>query len=218
VINSLGGEQNNVVFMGRRSFRMEIAGGSGSNELAIPMSASSVPTARIFASDRERAGWESAAAALRPTSGRSNASLVALCLTTFGLGIALTLTFNGRAAPRRAPEAAAVEPAQVAAPAAPAPAEPTMVIQPMPVAAPTDAELLAGFPLPPARRPLAKPARAARPRPLRAARSADSADAEASTSADPFADPAPTTKATVTATAKATVKPTAKPWVDPFAE
>ena len=209
MINSLGGEQNNVVFMGRRSFRMEIAGGSGSNELAIPMSASSVPTARIFASDRERAGWESAAAALRPTSGRSNASLVALCLTTFVLGIALTLTFNGRAAPRRAPEAAAVPPAQVAAPA---PTEPTMVIQPMPVAAPTDAELLAGFPLPPARRPLAKPARAARPRPLRAAQPAPSAEAEAS--ADPFADPAPTTKPAT----KPTTKPTAKPWVDPFAE
>jgi hypothetical protein len=209
VINSLGGEQNNVVFMGRRSFRMEIAGGAGSNELAIPMSASSVPTARIFASDRERAGWESAAAALRPTSGRSNASLVALCLTTFVLGIALTLTFNGRAAPRRAPEAAAVPPAQVAAPA---PTEPTMVIQPMPVAGPTDAELLAGFPLPPARRPLAKPARAARPRPLRAAQPAPSAEAEAS--ADPFADPAPTTKPAT----KPTTKPTAKPWVDPFAE
>jgi hypothetical protein len=217
VINSLGGEQNNVVFMGRRSFRMEIAGGAGSNELAIPMSASSVPTARIFASDRERAGWESAAAALRPTSGRSNASLVALCLTTFVLGVALTLTFNGRAAPRRASEPMAVQPAQVAAPATPTPTEPAMVIQPMPVAPPTDAELLAGFPLAPARRPLAKPARAARPRPVRAARPArggeasgsEASDTEAS-DADPFADPAPTTKPTV--------KPTAKPWVDPFAE
>ena len=220
MINSLGGEQNNVVFMGRRSFRMEIAGGAGSNELAIPMSASSVPTARIFASDRERAGWESAAATLRPTGGRSNASLVALCLTTFVLGVALTLTFNGRAAPRRAPEPAAVQPAQVAAPAAPAaptPTEPAMVIQPMPVAAPTDAELLAGFPLAPARRPLAKPARAVRPRPVRAARPAlggeanngEASNAEAS-DADPFADPAPTTKPAT--------KPTAKAWVDPFAE
>ena len=203
MINSLGGEQNNVVFMGRRSFRMEIAEGARSNQLAIPMSASSVTTARIFASDRERAGWESAAV-LRPTSGRSNGSLVALCLTTFVLGIALTLTltFNGRAAPRRAPEPAAGPPAQVAAPASP-PTAPTFVIQPMPVAAPTDAELLAGFPLAPGRRPLAKPARAARLRPVRAARPAPGAEAS---DADPFADPAPTTK------------PAAKPWVDPFAE
>ena len=202
MINSLSGEQNNVVFMGRRSFRMEIAAGTRSNELAIPMSASSVPTARIFASDGERAGWESEASALRPASGRSNASLVALGLTTFVLGIALTLTLNGRAAPRRAP--ASVPPAQVVEPA-PAPA-PTMVIQPLPVAAPTDAELLAGFPLPPARRPLAKPARAARPRPVRATQSARGADADAQTVADPFAEPAPTAK----------LAP--KPWVDPFAE
>jgi hypothetical protein len=216
VINSLGGEQNNVVFMGRRSFRMEMAEGARSNQLAIPMSASSVPTARIFASDRERAGWESAATALRPTSGRSYATAVALCLTTFVLGIALTLTFNGRAAPRRAPEVALAPPAPVVAPVA-APAttatEPTVVIQPLLVAAPTDAELLAGFPLAPARHPLAKPARAARPRPVRAARPAHGAEAEPATettketlSADPFADPAPTTK------------PAAKTWVDPFAE
>jgi hypothetical protein len=212
VINSLGGEQNNVVFMGRRSFRMEIAEGTRSNQLAIPMSASSVPTARIFASDRERADWESAAT-LRPATGRSKVSLVALCLTTFVLGIALTLTLNGRAAPGRALSLAPAQPAPAVVPAtatAPAAApEPTMVIQQLPVAAPTDAELLAGFPLAPARRPLAKPARAARPRPVRAARSARGADGEASretTSADPFADPAPS------------AKPVAKPWVDPFAE
>ncbi len=184
MINSLGGEQNNVVFMGRRSFRMEIAdGGAHSSELGIPMTASGVPTERIFAAERDREGtWLSAAPWLRPTSGRSNASLVALCLTTFVLGIALTLTLNGRAAPRRAPAAVSVQPTQVAAPA-PAP---TMVIQPLPVTAPTDAELLAGFPLSPPRRPLAKPARAVRPRPVPAARPARSA--EAATSDDPFAE------------------------------
>ena len=48
MINSLGGEQDNVVFMGRRSFRMEIAGVPGGNELAIPMRASEIPTERIF--------------------------------------------------------------------------------------------------------------------------------------------------------------------------
>lgn len=214
MINSLGGEQDNVVFMGRRSFRMEIAGGAHSHELSIPMRASSVPTEKIFEADRDRGMWvdraAAAAAALQPARLRSGGtSVVALCVTTFVLGIALTLTLTGRAAPRRAPDAAPARPAQAAAPATvPAP-PPTMVVEPMPVAAPTDAELLAGFPLEPARRPLAKPARAARPRPVRAARPAPGADAEASV-ADPFADPA--------RAAKPKAKPAAKEWVDPFAE
>jgi hypothetical protein len=214
VINSLGGEQDNVVFMGRRSFRMEIAAGPHSNELAIPMRASSVPTEKIFEADRDRGTWmeraAAANAALQPARLKSSGtSVIALCVTTFVLGIALTLTLTGRAAPRRAP----AQPAEVAAPAAkpmPAPTPtPAMVIQPMPIAAPTDAEILAGFALAPARRPLAQPARVARPRPARAARPATSADAEASketTAADPFADPAPA------------AKPKDKDWVDPFAQ
>jgi len=214
VINSLGGEQDNVVFMGRRSFRMEIAGGPRSSELAIPMRASGVPTEKIFEADRGREEWTrkaTAAEALQPSRLRpsNGTSIIALSVTTFALGIALTLTFNGRLAPRRAPEAAPAQSAQVAAPVAqtPTPAQP-IVVQTMPIAAPTDAEILAGFAFAPARRPLAKPARAARPRPVRAARPAQSADAEAesSTVADPFADPTPP------------AKPTAKAWVDPFAE
>jgi hypothetical protein len=220
VINSLGGEQDNVVFMGRKSFRMEIAAGPRSNELAIPMRASAVPTEKIFEADRDRGAWlekaATAAAALQPARLRSSGtSVVALCVTTFVLGIALTLTLTGRAAPRRAPAAASVAPAAVTAAAtATAPATvtataPTMVVQQMPIAAPTDAEIMAGFGFAPSRRPLAKPARAARPRPVRAARPAPSADAEDSTAADPFADPAPAAKP---------AKPTAKAWVDPFAE
>jgi hypothetical protein len=210
VINSLGGEQDNVVFMGRRSFRMEIAAGPRRNELAIPMRASSVPTEKIFEADRDRAGWATAAAALQPAKLKSNGtSVVALCVTTFVLGIALTLTLTGRAAPRRAP--APAQPAQVVAPAQgpaatpPAPA-PAMVVQQLPIAAPTDAEILAGFAVAPSRRPLAKPARAARPRPVRAARPTPGAEAEDSAAADPFADPTPA------------AKPAAKAWVDPFAE
>ncbi len=112
MINSLGGEQDNVVFMGRRSFRMEIAGGPHSNELAIPMRASAVPTERIFEADRDRTGWATAAAALQPAKLRSSGtSVVALCATTFALGIALTLTLTGRAAPRRAPVAVPAQPA-----------------------------------------------------------------------------------------------------------
>jgi hypothetical protein len=215
VINSLGGEQDNVVFMGRRSFRMEIAAGPHSSDLAIPMRASGVPTEKIFESDRGRGSWieraASAAAALQPAGLKSSGtSVVALCVTTFVLGIALTLTLTGRAAPRRAPVAAPAQPAaQVAAPTPATTPTSTVIVQPMPIAAPTDAELLAGFPLAPARRPLAKPARAAHPRPVRAVHPTPGADAEASTAADPFADPTPAAKPT---------KPTAKTWVDPFAE
>ena len=151
---------------------------------------------------------------MQPSRLRSSGtSVVALCVTTFVLGIALTLTFTGRAAPRRAPVAA--HPAEVAAaPAqAPAPAS-TMVVQPMPIAAPTDAEILAGF----AVRAAAPAARQAGARLLarvrfappdpRPARSEDVT--EDATVADPFAEPAPA--------AKPPAKPTAKAWVDPFAE
>ncbi len=220
MINSLGGEQDNVVFMGRRSFRMEIAGGPHNNEMPIPIRASAVPTEKIFEADRERASWIETAAALQPEKllKSNGTSVVALCVTTFVLGIALTLTFTHRAAPRRAPVAApagqVAVPAQPAAQAvAPAPTS-AVIVQPMPIAAPTDAEILAGFALAPARRPLAKPARAARPRPLRAAQPAHSSDAEDAADADPFADPAPAAKP-VTTKAKPAA---AKAWVDPFAE
>ena len=222
MINSLGGEQDNVVFMGRRSFRMEIAAGPRSHELPVPIRASAVPTEKIFEADRDR-GWAAAAVALQPAKLKSNGtSVVALCATTFVLGIALTLTFTGRAAPRRAPVATSA-PAQATVPApvtatTPAPVTApasTVVIQPMPTAAPTDAEILAGFALAPSRRPLARPARAARPRPVRAAEPAPGADSEDSSAADPFADPAPAAKPVSAPKAKPAA---AKAWVDPFAE
>ena len=119
MINSLGGEQDNVVFLGRRSFRMEIAAGPRSNELPIPIRGSAVPTEKIFEADRDHGWAAAAAAALQPAKLKSSGtSVVALCATTFVLGIALTLTFTGRAAPRRAPVAAApAQPEPVAAPA-----------------------------------------------------------------------------------------------------
>ena len=226
MINSMGGEQDNVVFMGRKSFRMEIATGPRSNALPIPIRGSTVPTEKIFEADRDRGWAATAAAALQPAKLKSSGtSVIALCATTFVLGIALTLTFTGRAARRRGPVAAPAQPAPVTAPAqaaaqvpatAPTPAS-SVVVQPMPIAAPTDAEILAGFAFAPSRRPLAKPARAARPRPTRAAQPAASADAEDATVADPFADPAPAAKPA--AVKPAVAKPaTAKVWVDPFAE
>jgi hypothetical protein len=164
VINLLGGEQDNVVFMGRRSFRMEIAGMPGGNELAIPLRASEIPTERIFGGDRELVFRTAAAALPRPARRISNSTLVALCLTTFAFGIALTLTVTRWTAPRSAIAAAPVAPAPVATPAPPS----SPVVVQLPVAPPTDAELLAAFVAPPAHRPLARPARVARPRPAAA--------------------------------------------------
>lgn len=123
MIESFGRRQD-VVFMGRRSFRMEIAGGSGVNELAIPLGASSIPTERIYASDRQLA--------LEPTwlrrSPRGNATTrtVVLCVSAFAFGILLTWTFNRWAAGERA----RVAPAAVAAPAlAESPASGAVIVQ-----------------------------------------------------------------------------------------
>jgi hypothetical protein len=161
VINSFGGEQDNVVFLGRRSFRMELAGRPGGNELGIPRSASEIPTERIFDSDRERA-VSAAMSSSRPAKGISNTGSIALALTTFTLGIALTLTFH-RADPRRP---LATAPIEIAPPTPPA--TPVLVQLPAPAAEPI--EIPPARAVPPARRPLAKPAaRATRPRPVRAA-------------------------------------------------
>lgn len=160
MIDSFGGRQDNVVFMGRRSFRMELAGTPSGSELGIPRSASEIPTERIFASDRERA-VRAAVSSSRPATGISNAASIALCSTTFVLGIALTLAFVRPIQPRPAMAVAPAAPAQVAPP--PPPPEPPVVVELAPASAAT-------FPPPraPARRPLAKPpARAVRPRPPR---------------------------------------------------
>jgi hypothetical protein len=188
VINSFGAAQDNVVFLGRRSFRMELAGRPGGNDLGIPKSASEIPTEKIFDADRERA-VRAAVASLRPAGKISNVTSIALCLTTFALGIAVTLTFY-RAEPRRPLAFAPIAPAQIA----PTPPAPPLLIQPI---SPPPAEVAALSLTPtirPARRPLAKPAaRVARPRPVRAVQVQSAAAAQSDA-------------------------PTAKPWVDPFAE
>jgi len=81
VIESFGRQQDNVVFMGRRSFRMEIAGGPGVNELAIPLNAASTPTARIFASDRQQGLEQMWLAGSR--RGSTTAKTVVLCASAF---------------------------------------------------------------------------------------------------------------------------------------
>jgi hypothetical protein len=165
VINSFGAGQDNVVFLGRRSFRMELAGRPGGDALGIPQSASEIPTEKIFDSDRERA-VHAAVASLQPKSRTSSLTLIALCSTTFALGIALTLTFYYRTEPRQMLAAVPLAPAQVAPPPPPAP---PMVIQPLP---PPPVEAVAFAPAPAsglARRPRAKPpAPPARPRPAHA--------------------------------------------------
>jgi hypothetical protein len=183
VINSFGTQQDNVVFLGRRSFRMELAGGAGSNELGIPKSASEIPTEKIFDADRERA-VRAAVASLRPAGRISNVTSIALCLTTFALGIGLTLTFY-RAEPRRPLAFAPIAPAQIAPP----PPAPPLLIQPI-AAPPTEAAALSLAPtIRPARRPLAKPAaRVARPRAVRAVQAAGAAQSDAP-AAKPWVDP-----------------------------
>jgi hypothetical protein len=165
VIDSFGGQQDSVVFLGRRSFRMELAGTASSGELGIPHSASEVPTERIFDSDRERAG-RATASSPRPATGISSATSIALCSATFALGIVLTLAFFRPIQPRPSIAAAPAAPVQVAPPA---PHEPPVVIELGP-SSPIDTVAFAPTPARAnVRRPLAKPAvRPTRPRAPRA--------------------------------------------------
>ena len=177
MIDSFGG-QDNVVFLGRRSFRMELAGTPSSSELGIPRSASEIPTERIFDSDRERA-VRAAVSSSRPAAGISNAASIALCSTTFVLGIALTLAFVRPIQPRPAVVVAPAAPAQVAPP--PPPSEPPVVVELAPASPATFPTLRA-----PARRPVAKPAaRAVRARPVH---SVPSDPPAAQPWVDPFAE------------------------------
>lgn len=172
MIDSLGAGQDNVVFLGRRSFRMELVGHPEEDEQVVPRHASEVPTERIFHADRDRAARD-VLAALRSKRSISRASSIALCATTFVLGMALTLAFSRRPEPRRAIEVA------------PPPPPPTIVIEPVPAPPPVVSERVPPALLPARRPPLAKPARAVRPRPVRAARP----DAPAVTPrVDPFAE------------------------------
>lgn len=148
MINSLGGEQDNVVFLGRRSFRMEIAGQPDDGETGIPGSMALVATQRLFAP--EQANLTRRATASAPAPGRiSRAALLALCSMTFLFGVAVTLTFGHRNATHPTPAATAARPALAPAP--------VMVVQPLATAIPA-------VTTPPIVRSPAKPPRAVRPR------------------------------------------------------
>jgi hypothetical protein len=125
VMEPMRNEQASVFFLGRRSFRMEIGTmASSTNEMAIPMSASEIPTERIFGLDRSRRSpvFQASltpAPAARSASTLSNGALIGLCLTTFAFGVLATSTFN-RSWPwtqgKRAPAAAPVQQTTVAPP------------------------------------------------------------------------------------------------------
>ncbi|HVZ86786.1 MAG TPA: hypothetical protein VHG72_07445 [Polyangia bacterium] len=150
MINSLGGEQDNVVFLGRRSFRMEIAGQPDDGETGIPGSMALVATQRLFAP--ERANLTRRATTSAPAPGRiSRAALLALCSMTFLFGVAVTLTFGHRNATHAMPAATAARPAPA----------PVMVVQPLATAVPA---ALPAVTNPPIVRSPAKPPRAVRPR------------------------------------------------------
>jgi hypothetical protein len=212
VIESFGGQQDNVVFMGRRSFRMEIAGGPGVNELAIPLNAASTPTARIFASDRQQGLEQMWLAGSR--RGSTTAKTVVLCASAFAFGILLTWTFNRWASVERARAAATVAAATAAAAPAPSPASEAVIVQLPPATAmaqhPLDeptaveqailAKTLSALGDSRTRPPRRAVARIGRPAVVHAPKPNRTAAASASVARDSDAD-AP-----------------AKPWVDPFAE
>jgi hypothetical protein len=159
--------QDNVVFMGRRSFRMELVGGH-EDEVTIPKHASEIPTDKIFTPNRQSA-TRAALASLRAPSGLSRVAWLGFCSAAFVFGSALTLTVARRPAPR---------PVVQAAPVAAAPA---IVIEPVPPAAPPALAPPPALAL--ARRPAVKPAaRPVRPHPVRPAPAAAPA-------ATPWVDP-----------------------------
>jgi len=186
VIDSFG-EQDNVVFLGRRSFRMEIVGRPDDDDLAIPEGATQAATRKLFMPDWvSRIGAD--AGTLEPVSppegGISWIALVALCLAAFALGIVLTLAFGRRPGPSEAAAPPAVASAPVAAPSS------AVVAPPLP-AAPAAAPKVAIVPFAPAPHPVAKPVRAAHPRPARpsaAPRAAAVPPAPVKPWVDPFAE------------------------------
>lgn len=210
MIESSSGEQGSVVFLGRRSFRMEVGTLAGTNELAIPTRASDISTERIFrldrrhVSDRRKAGQAAPVAlpAAPLASTVSRPTLVGLCVATFAFGILLTWTaVRSRPIPEarlRTPPIAETTPPQSPAPL-PLPTS-SPVVEPIVVAAAPSV-----FDWPPLHRVVAKPTHPARTHAVRA---------NSTQRRDPTGDaesPAPASAAPTPS------RPAAK-WVDPFAE
>jgi hypothetical protein len=212
VIEPSSSEQASVVFMGRRSFRMEIgtlAGATGSNEMAIPISASEVPTERIFGLDRARLFQTASTLATSPRSAftASKGLLIGLCLAAFTFGILLTSTVD-----RSRPVGAQPMAAQPVA-AQPVAAQPVARVQQPPPAPPPVAPMVAPSvePIVVAVAPPAPELEAPAPRHA-IARSPRDARVRTRTKR-----PTPTTEAAAPETTPDVPAPPKK-WVDPFAD
>jgi hypothetical protein len=183
---------------------MEVGTLMGTNELAIPMGASDVPTERIFGSDRARVFQ--AATALAPTAGSaftaSKGVLIGLCLMAFTLGILLTSTVDRARTAPPPPIARAQELPPVALPAVPV-VVPVSAPSVEPIVVAAEAALVLDAPV--QRRAILKPAREARVRTAHSRRSAPAVEAAAPETAAPVVAP------------EAPRQP-AKKWVDPFAD
>lgn len=133
MINSIGGEQDNVVFLGRRSFRMEVVGQPDEEEMAIPTPVHATSTQKLFMSDDGDA-LRDATSRAPAARGISRLTLIAMCAATFIFGVAVTLTFGHRAE-KRAPAAPVVVRVPVVVAPAPAPIpEPAPVVVSRPLA------------------------------------------------------------------------------------
>ena len=198
MIQPFSGERAHVMFVGRRSFRMEARTLPGTNELAIPSNGSDIPTERISESDRLAAvlAAETAAPSAGVAPRVSTGAVIGLVSTTLVFGILLTATLNrswsfqgtrllARHSMEKAPEPAPAPPPQ--------PLVQQIVVASAPI--PFDAQ--------PLRRPVSKPTRDGRVRGARALQSQRPTGATGSESPDPAPVASP----------RAVAK-----WVDPFAE
>jgi hypothetical protein len=197
------GEQANVVFMGRGSFRMQAVGAPGLNDLAIPNRASDIPTERIFRVKGDDAFLSlplPAPAAVQPWRAASKGALIGLGGVMFALGMLVTSPAAhswlrvGR--PPVQVVATPVAPVTVA-PVAVAPVTAPIVVA---VAAPEPAEAPAPARLQAVAAKLARAPRARVLRPLRAKHPAEAA------TGSPLPEPSEASPAP------------AKKWVDPFAD
>jgi len=186
--------QASVVFLGRRSFRMETGSMPVAEEIAIPKRASEIPTERIFR-PKSVIDFQSLVPMSVPESRQrtsvSKVALIGLGAMAVALGMLMTSSAARplvRGGVDHKPEVAAVQP----------PAAPVPLVEPIVVAA---APLELDFP--PLAAAVSPPARAPRVRAVRAVRAkrADAVEGEAPESAAPESAPAP-----------------AKKWVDPFAD
>ncbi len=128
VVESADTDLGSVFFIGRESFRMQVAGTPGPVRNDVPNGAPETPTERIFERRRRRTPVEPAINwAPPPKPAISKTTLVGICLTTFACGMLVATAFD-----RMRPRAVVAQPVAVAHVQAPSGVE----IQPLPPAVP----------------------------------------------------------------------------------